>query len=123
MAVLELLGRVSGKSIGQLFGGVRRRDIAVYRASGRRGNSPDEEIDYLRQLVEETGASAVKFRVGGMLSNNKDSRPGRSEALIPMVREAFGDDMTIYARFEQLIRCAQCDSHRTHDGRTQVRVL
>ena len=64
MAILELLGRVSGKSISQLFGGVRRKDIAVYRASGRRGNSPEEEVDYLRQLVEEIGASALKFRVG-----------------------------------------------------------
>ena len=111
MAVLELLGRVSGKSIGQLFGGVRRRDIAVYRASGRRGNSPEEEIDYLRQLVEETGASAVKFRVGGMLSDNKDSRPGRSEALILMVREAFGDDMTIYA-----------DSNSSYDVPNAIRI-
>ena len=75
MAILELLGRVSGKSIGELFGGVRRHDIAVYRASGKRGNSPEEEVDYLRQLVDETGASAVKFRVGGMLSNEQGLTP------------------------------------------------
>ena len=111
MAILELLGRVSGKSIGELFGGVRRRDIAVYRASGRRGNSPQEEIDYLHQLVEETGASSVKFRVGGMLSNNKDSRAGRSEALIPMVRDAFGNDMTIYA-----------DSNSSYDVPNAIRI-
>ena len=111
MAILELLGRVSGKSIGELFGGVRKRDIAVYRASGRRGNAPEEEIDYLRQLVEETGASAVKFRVGGMLSNNSDSRSGRSEALIPMVREAFGDEMTVYA-----------DSNSSYDASNAIRI-
>lgn len=111
MAILELLGRVSGKSIGQLFGGVRRHDIAVYRASGRRGNAPQEEIDYLRQLVQETGASAVKFRVGGMLSDNQDSRPGRSEALIPLVRESFGDDMTIYA-----------DSNSSYDVPNAIRI-
>ncbi len=111
MAILELLGRVSGKSISQLFGGVRRKDIAVYRASGRRGNSPEEEVDYLRQLVEEIGASAVKFRVGGMLSNNKDSRRGRSEALIPMVRDAFGDEMTIYA-----------DSNSSYDVPNAIRI-
>lgn len=111
MAVLEMLGRISNKSIGELFGGVRRHDIAVYRASGRRGNRPEEEIKYLRQLVAETGASAVKFRVGGMLSNNRDSRPGRSEALIPMVREAFGDDMTIYA-----------DSNSSYDVPNAIRI-
>jgi L-alanine-DL-glutamate epimerase-like enolase superfamily enzyme len=111
MAILELLGRIARKSIGQLFGGVRRQDIEVYRASGRRGNSPEEEIDYLRQLVAETGASAVKFRVGGMMSNNRDSRPGRSEALIPMVRDAFGDDMTIYA-----------DSNSSYDAINAIRI-
>lgn len=88
MAVLELLGRIAGKSIGELFGGVLRREVAVYRASGRRDNKPEEEIEYLRQLVAETGASAVKFRVGGLLGNINDSQPGRAEALIPMVRKA-----------------------------------
>jgi len=97
MAILELLGQISGQSIGELFGGVRQKDIAVYRASGRRGKEPEEEIEHLKQLVEETGASALKFRVGGMLSNNRDSLPGRTKALIPMVRKAFGDEMTIYA--------------------------
>ena len=111
MAILELLGRVASKSIGELFGGVRNPNVAVYRASGKRGNSPAEEVDYLRQLVEETGASAVKFRVGGMLGNNQDSRSGRSEALIPMVRDAFGDDMTIYA-----------DSNSSYDAANAIRI-
>ncbi len=111
MAVLELLGRVSNRSIGQLFGGVRRKQIAVYRASGRRGNTPEEEIEYLHQLVEETGASAIKFRVGGMLSENKETPVGRSEALIPMVRDAFGDDMTIYA-----------DSNSSYDAAHAIRL-
>lgn len=111
MAILELLGRVANKSIGQLFGGVLRKDVAVYRASGRRGNTPEEEIEYLQQLVQETGASAVKFRVGGMLSNNRDSRHGRSEALIPMVRDTFGDDMTIYA-----------DSNSSYDAANAIRI-
>ena len=46
---------LAGKSIGELFGGVRRQEIAVYRASGRRGNRPQEELEYLQQLVSETG--------------------------------------------------------------------
>lgn len=95
--MLEVLGKVSGKPIGELFGGVHRRDIAVYRASGQRGNKPEEEIEYLKGLIAETGASALKFRVGGRWTRNEDSLPGRSEALIPLVRETFGKDMTIYA--------------------------
>ena len=96
-AVLDLLGKLSGQAIGDLLGGVRRREIAVYRASGNRGNTPEEEVAYLQGLVAETGARALKFRVGGRMSKNADSRPGRTERLIPLVRAAFGPEMTIYA--------------------------
>ncbi len=75
-AVLDLLGKLAGKSIGDLLGGVKRRDIAVYRASGNRGNTPEEEIRYLQKLAEETGAKALKFRLGGRMNNNEDSLPG-----------------------------------------------
>src|SRR5215831_20348388 len=47
MAILDMLGRVNGKSIGQLLGDVRRKDIAVYVASGRRDTTPQQEIEYL----------------------------------------------------------------------------
>ena len=96
-AILDLLGKLTDKPIGDLIGGVRRKEIAVYRASGNRGNTPEAEVAYLKQLVSETGAKAVKFRVGGRMSKNADSLPGRSEKLIPLVREAFGPGMTLYA--------------------------
>jgi L-alanine-DL-glutamate epimerase-like enolase superfamily enzyme len=96
-AVLDLLGKVAGKSIGDLLGGVKRREIVVYRASGNRGNTPEAEVEYLKKLVAETGAKALKFRVGGRMSKNADSLPGRSERLIPLVRETFGPEMTLYA--------------------------
>ncbi len=96
-AILDLLGKLTGKSIGDLLGGVKRREIAVYRASERRGNTPEEEIAYLKRLVAESGAKALKFRLGGRMSKNADSLPGRTEKLIPMVRDAFGKQMTLYA--------------------------
>ena len=97
-AVLDLLGNLLGKAVGDLLGGVRRREVAVYRASGNRGNTPEEEVAYLRQIVEESGAKALKFRLGGrMRRDDVDSLPGRSEALIPLVRDAFGPEMTLYA--------------------------
>ncbi len=96
-AILDLLGRLNGRPVGDLLGGVLRRDINVYRASGRRGNTPEQEIAYLKQLIDETGARALKFRLGGRMSKNADSLPGRTERLIPLVRETFGPDMTLYA--------------------------
>jgi L-alanine-DL-glutamate epimerase-like enolase superfamily enzyme len=96
-AILDLLGKLTNRSIGDLLGGVQRREIAVYRASAVRGNRPEEEVAYLKQLVAETGAKALKFRLGGRMSKNADSLPERTERLIPMVREAFGKQMTLYA--------------------------
>ena len=96
LAILDLLGQVSGRALGDLVGGVRRREIAVYRASGNRGNSPEEEIDYLRKVVEETGAKAVKFRLGGRMRYDV-ATTRRDHALIRMTRKAFGDGMALYA--------------------------
>jgi len=96
LAILDLLGQVSGRPLGDLFGGVRRREIAVYRASGNRGNSPEEEIDFLRKVVEEDGAKAIKFRLGGRMRYDA-ATTRRDRALIRMTRKAFGDAVTLYA--------------------------
>jgi L-alanine-DL-glutamate epimerase-like enolase superfamily enzyme len=95
-AVLDLLGQVAGKPLGDLFGGVVRRDIAVYRASGNRGNSPEAEIAYIQKLVDETGAKAIKFRLGARMRYD-DASTRRDLALIPLTRKTFGSEMTIYA--------------------------
>lgn len=40
-----MLGRVAGKSIGALLGGVIRTEVPFYVASGRRDSTPEEEVD------------------------------------------------------------------------------
>ncbi len=97
ISILELLGRTAQRPVADFFGGALKRDIDVYYASGKRGNTPEDEIEYLQNLVSESGARAIKFRLGGRMSRNADSLPGRSEALIPLVRKTFGDAMTLYA--------------------------
>jgi len=94
MALLDLLGKVANKSLGELLGGVVRRQIAVYRASERRGNTPEQEIDYLQKLVAETGAKAIKFRLGARMRYD-DQSTRRDEILIPLTRKVFGDTMMI----------------------------
>ena len=96
LAILDLLGQVSGRPLGDLFGGVRRREIAVYRASSHRGNSPEEELEYLQRVVEEDGAKAIKFRLGGRMRYDETTTK-RDHALIRMTRKAFGGDVTLYA--------------------------
>jgi len=71
--------------------------VACFVASGRRDTTPEAEVDYLRKLLEESGARAVKFRVGGRMSRNADASPGRTEKLIPLARTALGDAIDIHA--------------------------
>ena len=96
IAVLDMLGKIANKPIGELLGGVVRKEIAVYRASGNRGNSPEEEIEYLKKIVAETGAKAIKFRLGARMRYD-DASTKRDQAMIPLTRKTFGDKMTIYA--------------------------
>lgn len=96
-ALLDLLGRAAGKSIAELLGGIVRTSVPFYVASGRRDTTPEQEVDYLKSLIEATGAKAVKYRVGGRMSRNQDSLPGRTEKLIPLSRKALGDKIAIHA--------------------------
>ena len=96
LAVLDLLGKIAGKSVGSLFGTVLRKEIPVYLSSLRRDTTPEEEVAWLAKRLVETGAKAVKLKIGGRMSHNADASPGRTEKLIPLARQVFGDDVVIY---------------------------
>lgn len=110
-AVLDLLGRIAGKPVGDLFGGVKRHDIAVYRANNHRGKTAEESVELIKKSVEKSGAKAVKYKIGGRMRKNKDFPPHRSEKLIPLVRKALGDEIVIYA-----------DSNGSYDAREAIRI-
>ena len=96
-AILDMLGKLAGKSIGQLIGEIHNPKIAVYQANGERGITAEVTIEHLIKEVGETKAKALKFKVGGRMSNNYEEPKGRTEKLIPLVRKTFGDKMVIYA--------------------------
>lgn len=96
-AILDMLGRIAGKSIGQLIGEIHNPKIAVYQANGERGITAEVTVEHLLKEVGETKAKALKFKVGGRMSNDFEVPKGRSEKLIPLVRKTFGDKMVIYA--------------------------
>jgi L-alanine-DL-glutamate epimerase-like enolase superfamily enzyme len=96
-AILDMLGRITGKPIGALLGDIVRSEVPFYVASGRRDTTPEQEVAYLQTLLQRSGAKAVKFRVGGRMSRNADAMPGRTEKLIPLVRKTFGDNIDIHA--------------------------
>lgn len=96
-AILDMLGRIAGKSIGQLIGDIHNPKIAVYQANGERGITAEVTVEHLLKEVGETKAKALKFKVGGRMSSDFEEPKGRSEKLIPLVRKTFGDKMVIYA--------------------------
>ncbi|GAB5521399.1 MAG: hypothetical protein RhofKO_36500 [Rhodothermales bacterium] len=96
MAILDMLGRIAQRSMGQLIGELHNTEIAIYRANNNRGRSAEESIERIKALQAETNARAVKFKIGGRRSN-AEMPEGRTERLIPMMRETFGANMTIYA--------------------------
>jgi L-alanine-DL-glutamate epimerase-like enolase superfamily enzyme len=54
-------------------------------------------VEYLGQLVAQSGAKAVKFRVGGRMSRNADASPRRTETLITLARKTLGDGIDLHA--------------------------
>ena len=96
-SILDLLGKIARKPVGDLLGTVIRREVPIYVASGNRDTTPEQEVAILVKSIERTGAKAVKFKVGGRMSNNADSMPGRTEGMIRLVRKTLGDKVTIYA--------------------------
>ncbi len=97
MAILDMLGRIRGCSLGQLLGDPVRQTVPFYVASGRRDTTPEQEVVHLQKLLDETGAKSVKYRVGGRMSRNADSLSGRTEGLIPLSRKVLGDQIAIHA--------------------------
>jgi len=95
-AVLDLLGKAAGKSIGDLLGGRKRDRVPVYVSSLVRETTPQAEVEWVGRRIHETRAKAVKLKIGGRLSKNADASPGRTEGLIALARRTWGDDMKIY---------------------------
>jgi L-alanine-DL-glutamate epimerase-like enolase superfamily enzyme len=95
-AILDMLGRIANKSMGQLVGDIHNPKVAVYRANGERDVSAEAVMENLKKQVVESQAKALKIKIGGRMSH-VEYPAGRSEKLIPMVRKEFGDQMVCYA--------------------------
>lgn len=96
LSLLDMLGKLANRSVGALLGTVVRREIPIYLSSGNRDTTPEEEVAWLAERLAETRATAVKLKIGGRMSHNADSFPGRTDRLIPLARRTFGNDIAIY---------------------------
>jgi len=100
-AILDMLGRMAGKPIGQLIGEIHHPHVPVYQATEYREKPVEESLDLIKRAVAENNAHALKIKVGGLMFMTKDIKAvgpkGRTERMIPLIRETFGDDMALYA--------------------------
>lgn len=93
-AVWDLLGRREGKSVCELLGG-KPRPFRAYGSSMRRDIKPADEAERLVRLRDTKGFRAFKVRVGKVCGHDQDQWPGRTESLIPTIRKAVGDDVSL----------------------------
>ncbi len=94
-ALWDLRGRIEGKSVCELLGGTPR-PFPVYASSMKRGEiTPEAEAERLQRLRDAYGFRAFKFRVGRECGHDVDEWPGRTDAIVPMVRAALGPNATL----------------------------
>jgi L-alanine-DL-glutamate epimerase-like enolase superfamily enzyme len=96
-SLLDLLGKIAAKPVGALLGGVIRTEIPIYLSGSDRVLSAEEEVAVYERGVAATGAQAVKFKIGGRMSRNLDTYPGRTETLLRRAREKLGDKIILRA--------------------------
>ena len=99
-AILDMLGKMANKPAGQLIGELLHPSVAIYlgtRLGDLRRKEPEDSLELVYQDWEETRAKAIKIRAGAgdNLGQNNENAPGRTEKLIRMAREKFGDQMVL----------------------------
>jgi L-alanine-DL-glutamate epimerase-like enolase superfamily enzyme len=100
-AILDMLGRIARKPMGQLIGDLRHPEVTVYQATEYREKSVEESMELIQRDVAEYHARALKIKIGGLMFMTADIHaagpPGRTETMIPLIRKTFGDEMVLYA--------------------------
>lgn len=95
-AIWDLRGKVAGKPVVELLGG-KPGKLRAYASSMKRDITPADEAERFVRLRDTYGFDAFKFRVGAEVGRNADEWPGRTEEIIPTLRKALGDDITLLA--------------------------
>ncbi len=68
-AILDMLGRIANKSLGQLIGEIHNKEISFYQANSERDITGEEVLKHLQQELAQSKTKALKFKVGGRMSH------------------------------------------------------
>ena len=99
-AILDMLGNIANKPAGQLIGDLINPNISIYlghHLASLRNKEPEVSLELMANDQRKTQAKAIKLRAGrgDNLASDIDNAPGRTEKLIRMAREKFGEDMVL----------------------------
>jgi len=99
-AIFDMLGNIANKPAGLLIGDMLNPQVSIYlgnHLADFRNKEPEVSLALMAQDVEKTQAKAIKLRAGrgDNLASDIDNAPGRTEKLIRMAREKFGDEMVL----------------------------
>ncbi len=93
-ALWDLQARQREVPVTELLGGSAGK-LRAYASSMKRDITPDAEADRLKKLRDEKGFDAFKVRAGAEVGRNQDEWPGRTEQIIPLMRQQLGDDVDL----------------------------
>ena len=110
-SLFDLMGKALKKPAGELMGGVLRKEIPVYLSGSGRDTTAEEEVEVYVRGVERTGAKAVKFKIGGRMSDNRDASPGRTDTILELAQKKLAGKVTLMA-----------DANGSYDARNAIEI-
>ncbi len=94
IALWDILGKVAGQSLWQLFGGRRRDRVRVYASIGGGSEATPAEMARRASQAVEEGITMVKIRMDWG-TQRTDANPAHDWAVLSEVRKAIGDKVQL----------------------------
>jgi L-alanine-DL-glutamate epimerase-like enolase superfamily enzyme len=114
-AILDMMGKIAGVPMGQLVGDLHNEKVGIYVATEFRELPLKEHFEKIKETVAAYDAKAIKIKVGYQFAGSRNIHdpglPGKSEKLVPMIREHYGSDWSLYA-----------DSNGYYDAEGAIRI-
>ncbi len=94
IALWDILGKVTGQSLGALFGGTRRHRVRMYASIGGSAVATPTEMARRAAQAAEAGHTMVKIRTDWGTART-DADPAHDWAVLSEVRKAIGDKVEL----------------------------
>lgn len=100
-ALWDLVARSQNRTVCSLLaeslGSECRSTVPVYGSNCNREYDPEECVDNAVHNRDTYGVRAFKFQIAQRMGGDVDIKPGRTEKLIPLARQALGPDVVLMA--------------------------